>query len=232
MEYLVPSTLGIGLVKAYDTVGLENSLTKPHLRRLVSAVPSRSSSSPLMISRPADGRASRPSVRWHAQQERRDQPNPRRIPGGVLPHETTDASLRRCELAVYGPLLSCSAETAPRRPFGNTLKVKLGSRTAEVAAAEEEGEAEVAEQHKVTTRTMTTAVRSHRAVVPAAVVEEQPVAGMRVAEVVRRQLELQDRQEARRRADEVGEVQPLLARVRKWTRRMTMTTKTVSFELT
>lgn len=34
-EYLVPSTLGIGLVKAYDSVGLENSLTKPHLRRLV-----------------------------------------------------------------------------------------------------------------------------------------------------------------------------------------------------
>ncbi|POY75102.1 DNA topoisomerase III [Rhodotorula taiwanensis] len=33
-EYLVPSTLGIGLVKAYDSVGLENSLTKPHLRRL------------------------------------------------------------------------------------------------------------------------------------------------------------------------------------------------------
>lgn len=39
MEYLVPSTLGIGLVKAYDTVGLENSLTKPHLRRLVSRSP-------------------------------------------------------------------------------------------------------------------------------------------------------------------------------------------------
>ena len=36
VEYLVPSTLGIGLVKAYDRVGLENSLTKPHLRRLVS----------------------------------------------------------------------------------------------------------------------------------------------------------------------------------------------------
>ena len=95
-----------------------------------------------------------------------------------------------------------------------------------------EGEAEVTEQHNVTTLTMTTAARSHRAVVPVAAVEEQPVAGMRVAEVVRRQLELQDRQEARRRADEVGEVQPLLARVRKWTRRMTMTTTTVSFELT
>ncbi|GAA5937946.1 hypothetical protein JCM1841_005033 [Sporobolomyces salmonicolor] len=34
VEYLVPSTLGIGLVKGYDRVGLENSLTKPHLRRL------------------------------------------------------------------------------------------------------------------------------------------------------------------------------------------------------
>ncbi|GAA5979660.1 hypothetical protein JCM5350_003800 [Sporobolomyces pararoseus] len=34
VEYLLPSTLGIGLVKAYDRVGLENSLTKPHLRRL------------------------------------------------------------------------------------------------------------------------------------------------------------------------------------------------------
>lgn len=35
VEYLVPSTLGIGLVKAYDALGLENSLSKPHLRRLV-----------------------------------------------------------------------------------------------------------------------------------------------------------------------------------------------------
>ncbi|BGP08533.1 DNA topoisomerase [Rhodotorula toruloides] len=34
VEYLVPSTLGIGLVKAYDALGLENSLSKPHLRRL------------------------------------------------------------------------------------------------------------------------------------------------------------------------------------------------------
>ncbi|GAA5924630.1 hypothetical protein JCM10213_000401 [Rhodosporidiobolus nylandii] len=34
IDYLVPSTLGIGLVKGYDRVGLENSLTKPHLRRL------------------------------------------------------------------------------------------------------------------------------------------------------------------------------------------------------
>ncbi|GAA5939357.1 DNA topoisomerase 3 [Sporobolomyces koalae] len=34
VEYLLPSTLGTGLVKAYDRVGLENSLTKPHLRRL------------------------------------------------------------------------------------------------------------------------------------------------------------------------------------------------------
>jgi DNA topoisomerase-3 len=38
IEYLLPSTLGIGLVKAYDRVGLENSLTKPHLRRLVSPI--------------------------------------------------------------------------------------------------------------------------------------------------------------------------------------------------
>lgn len=35
VEYLVPSTLGIGLVKAYDALGLDNSLSKPHLRRLV-----------------------------------------------------------------------------------------------------------------------------------------------------------------------------------------------------
>jgi hypothetical protein len=35
VERLVPSTLGIGLVKAYDQVGLDNSLSKPHLRRLV-----------------------------------------------------------------------------------------------------------------------------------------------------------------------------------------------------
>ncbi|KAL8293634.1 hypothetical protein RQP46_000335 [Phenoliferia psychrophenolica] len=34
IEYLVPSTLGIGLVDGYNTVGLENSLSKPKLRRL------------------------------------------------------------------------------------------------------------------------------------------------------------------------------------------------------
>lgn len=34
-EYLLPSTLGIGLVKGYDDIGLDKSLCKPHLRREV-----------------------------------------------------------------------------------------------------------------------------------------------------------------------------------------------------
>lgn len=34
-EYLVPSTLGIGLVEGYNAIGFDKSLTKPYLRRLV-----------------------------------------------------------------------------------------------------------------------------------------------------------------------------------------------------
>lgn len=34
-EYLLPSTLGTGLVKGYDAIGFDKSLSKPHLRRLV-----------------------------------------------------------------------------------------------------------------------------------------------------------------------------------------------------
>ncbi|MBZ6433447.1 MAG: hypothetical protein LBE64_20975 [Acinetobacter pittii] len=109
------------------------------------------------------------------------------------------------------------------------LKVKPGSRMAEEVAEAEE--AEIVEQHKVTTLTMTTAVRSHRAVVPVAAVAGQLVAGMRVVEIVRQPLDLQDRQEAPRLEDEVEEVQPLLARVRKSTRRMILTTTKVSLEL-
>jgi DNA topoisomerase-3 len=36
VEYLVPSTLGVGLVEGYNAIGFDRSLTKPHLRRLVS----------------------------------------------------------------------------------------------------------------------------------------------------------------------------------------------------
>lgn len=35
IEYLVPSTLGIGLVEGYNAIGFDDSLTKPNLRRLV-----------------------------------------------------------------------------------------------------------------------------------------------------------------------------------------------------
>ena len=35
VEYLVPSTLGIGLVEGYNAIGFEKSLCKPHLRRQV-----------------------------------------------------------------------------------------------------------------------------------------------------------------------------------------------------
>jgi DNA topoisomerase-3 len=34
-KYLVPSTLGIGLVDGYNSIGFDQSLTKPHLRREV-----------------------------------------------------------------------------------------------------------------------------------------------------------------------------------------------------
>ncbi len=34
-KYLVPSTLGIGLVEGYNQLGFERSLSKPHLRRQV-----------------------------------------------------------------------------------------------------------------------------------------------------------------------------------------------------
>lgn len=36
MKYLVPSTLGIGLVDGYNEIGFERSLSKPQLRREVS----------------------------------------------------------------------------------------------------------------------------------------------------------------------------------------------------
>ena len=35
MKYLVPSTLGIGLVDGYNEIGFERSLSKPQLRREV-----------------------------------------------------------------------------------------------------------------------------------------------------------------------------------------------------
>jgi DNA topoisomerase-3 len=35
-KYLVPSTLGIGLVEGYNQIGFDRSLSKPHLRREVS----------------------------------------------------------------------------------------------------------------------------------------------------------------------------------------------------
>lgn len=38
-KYLLPSTLGIGLVVGYDKIGLEKSLTKPYLRREVRVLP-------------------------------------------------------------------------------------------------------------------------------------------------------------------------------------------------
>lgn len=38
-EYLVPSTLGIGLVEGYNAIGFERSLSKPYLRKLVRQLP-------------------------------------------------------------------------------------------------------------------------------------------------------------------------------------------------
>ncbi len=33
IKYLVPSTLGVGLVEGYNRIGFDRSLSKPHLRR-------------------------------------------------------------------------------------------------------------------------------------------------------------------------------------------------------
>lgn len=35
-NFLVPSTLGVGLVEGYNAIGFDRSLSKPHLRREVS----------------------------------------------------------------------------------------------------------------------------------------------------------------------------------------------------
>ena len=35
-KYLIPSTLGIGLIEGYNQIGLNKSLSKPQLRREVS----------------------------------------------------------------------------------------------------------------------------------------------------------------------------------------------------
>lgn len=40
VKYLVPSLLGIALVEGFDQIGLDRSLTKPHLRAEVSPQPS------------------------------------------------------------------------------------------------------------------------------------------------------------------------------------------------
>lgn len=37
-KYLVPSTLGIGLVEGYNKIGFDKSLSKPQLRREVSGI--------------------------------------------------------------------------------------------------------------------------------------------------------------------------------------------------
>lgn len=36
MKYLLPSTLGVGLVEGFNAIGFDRSLSKPHLRREVS----------------------------------------------------------------------------------------------------------------------------------------------------------------------------------------------------
>lgn len=38
-KYLIPSSLGVGLVEGYDEIGFEKSLSKPYLRRDVRILP-------------------------------------------------------------------------------------------------------------------------------------------------------------------------------------------------
>lgn len=35
VKYLIPSSLGVGLVEGYNSIGFDNSLSKPHMRREV-----------------------------------------------------------------------------------------------------------------------------------------------------------------------------------------------------
>lgn len=35
IKYLIPSSLGVGLVEGYNSIGFDNSLSKPHMRREV-----------------------------------------------------------------------------------------------------------------------------------------------------------------------------------------------------
>lgn len=39
IKYLVPSSLGVGLVEGYNAIGFDRSLSKPHLRAEVSLLP-------------------------------------------------------------------------------------------------------------------------------------------------------------------------------------------------
>ena len=39
IDYLLPSTLGIGLVEGYNRIGFDKSLCKPHLRAEVGLSP-------------------------------------------------------------------------------------------------------------------------------------------------------------------------------------------------
>jgi DNA topoisomerase-3 len=58
-KYLLPSTLGIGLVEGYNKIGFDKSLSKPHLRREVSYVAISDvgavNHAPLKIDREDDG---------------------------------------------------------------------------------------------------------------------------------------------------------------------------------
>ena len=38
IKYLVPSSLGVGLVEGYNAIGFDRSLSKPHLRAEVSCL--------------------------------------------------------------------------------------------------------------------------------------------------------------------------------------------------
>jgi DNA topoisomerase-3 len=38
IKYLVPSSLGVGLVEGYNAIGFDRSLSKPHLRAEVSSI--------------------------------------------------------------------------------------------------------------------------------------------------------------------------------------------------
>jgi hypothetical protein len=84
IKYLVPSTLGIGLIEGYNQIGLAKNVSKPQLRREVSIllfVPSLNFLTPLRC--PLDRAQDGASLPGHLDKKRHASPEHRPIQGDV-----------------------------------------------------------------------------------------------------------------------------------------------------